>query len=189
MRMGTIRPRLRSQQPTGIEKVLGTSGPASSRSLTLVPSLPDLGFHQATAVRPLTPFVLVQIHAGGDTLKPGAGSKRRDRAGESMTMPEVDKDQLEALRNRVDEEFRSVEEDFRRAEENYRRAEENYRLDIAAIEHLHSRFFGGLTSISTSETSSGNGLYSKPPAAIPPPKPVSAAKVNEEWEIFKSVHK
>ena len=97
-------------------------------------------------------------------------------------MPEADKDQLEALRDRV-------EEDFSRAEEDYRQAEENYRLDIAAIQHLHRRFFGALDSIPTRESSSGNGSNGKPPAAMQPPQPVSAAKANEEWEIFKSIHK
>jgi hypothetical protein len=109
-----------------------------------------------------------------------------------MAMPEVDKDQLQALRDRVEQDFRRVEDDYRRAEENYHRAEENYRLDIAAIEHLHRRFFGALSSIPTSEYSAGNGLNIKPPAAIQPPQhlqPISAAKANEEWEIFKSVHK
>jgi len=107
-------------------------------------------------------------------------------------MPEVDKDQLEALRNRVEEDYRRVEEEYRRAEENYRKAEENYRLDIAAIEHLQRRFSGALSSISTSEFSSGNGLNIKPPATIQPPQPAqptSAARANEEWEIFRSVHK
>ena len=104
-------------------------------------------------------------------------------------MPEVDKDQLGALRNRVEEDFRRVEDDFRRAEENHSRAEENYRLDIAAIEHLQRRFFAALGSIPTSEYSAGNGLNIKPPVTIPPPQPISAAKANEEWEIFKSVHK
>jgi len=132
-------------------------------------------------------------------------------------MPEVDKDQLEALRIRVETDYLRVEEEYRKAEENHRRAEENYRLDIAAIEHLQSRFFGALSSISTGEYSSlngldikppatiqppqpapaaraseysfGTGLSSKPPATIQPPQPVSAARANEEWEIFKSIHK
>ena len=97
-------------------------------------------------------------------------------------MPDMDRDQLEALRHRVEDEYRRVEED-------YRRAEENYRLDIAAIEHLQRRFFAALGSIPTSEYSAGNGLNIKPPVTIPPPQPISAAKANEEWEIFKSVHK
>lgn len=136
-----------------------------------------------------------------------------------MEMPEMDKNQLEALRNRV-------EEDFRRAEENYRKAEENYRLDIAAVEHLHRRFFGTSNGNSASEYSSSNGLNSKPPVTIPSPQPISAARANfaplndisaseyspanglnskpatiqppqptsvakahEEWEMFKSIHK
>jgi hypothetical protein len=104
-------------------------------------------------------------------------------------MTEVDKDQLQALRDRVEEDYRRVEDEYRRAEENYRRAEESYRLDIAAIEHLQRRFFGSLSSISTSEYSASNGLNIKPPATIQPLQPISAAKANEEWEIFKSVHK
>lgn len=106
-----------------------------------------------------------------------------------MAMPEVDKDQLEALRDRVEQDYRRVEEDFRRAEENYHRAEENYRLDIAAIEHLQRRFSGALSSISTSEYSASNGFNSKPPVTLQTPLPTSAARANEEWEIFKSVHK
>jgi hypothetical protein len=106
-----------------------------------------------------------------------------------MAMTEVDKDQLQALRDRVEDEFRRVEDEYRRAEENYRRAEESYRLDIAAVEHLQRRFFAALGSIPTSEYSSSNGLNIKPPVTIPPPQPISAAKANEEWEIFKSVHK
>ena len=90
-------------------------------------------------------------------------------------MSGFEKDQLETLRDRVEEDFR--------------KAKENYRLDIAAIEHLQRRFFGALNSVSTSEYSSGNGLNSKPPATIQPPQPASAVRANEEWEIFKSIHK
>jgi hypothetical protein len=85
-----------------------------------------------------------------------------------------------------------VEEDFRLAEEDYRQAEENYRLDIAAIQHLQRRFFGASNSIPAREYSSGNGLNNKPPAPpapIQPLPPASAARANEEWEIFKSIHK
>lgn len=110
-------------------------------------------------------------------------------------MQEVDKDQLEALRNRVEEDYRRAEEDYRRAEETHRRAEENYRLDLAAIEHLQRRFFGAVNGISATEFPSGNGLSSKPPApplppaSIQPPQPISAARASEEWEIFKSMHR
>ena len=55
-------------------------------------------------------------------------------------------DQLEALRDRV-------EDDYRRLEEEYRRAEQDYRLDVAAIEHLQRRFFGGVSRIPTSDHS------------------------------------
>ncbi len=109
-----------------------------------------------------------------------------------MATAEVEKDQLEALRNRVEDDYRRVEDDYRRAEENYHRAEENYRLDIAAIEHLQRRFSGTVSSISTSEYSAANGFSGKTPATMPTPQtlePLSAAKANEEWEIFKSVHK
>jgi hypothetical protein len=109
-----------------------------------------------------------------------------------MAMPEVDKGQLEALRDRVEMDFRRVEDEYRRAEENYRRSEENYHLDIAAIEHLQRRFFGAPSSTPTSEYSRGSGLNIEPLASIQPSQPsqpVSAAKANEEWEIFKSVHK
>lgn len=110
-------------------------------------------------------------------------------------MPEVDKDQLEALRDRVEQDYRRVEDEYRRAEENYRRAEENYRLDIAAIEHLQRRFSGPAISVPASEYSPVNGFNSKPAAIVPPPQPlqplqpISPAKANEEWEIFKSIHK
>ncbi len=122
-------------------------------------------------------------------------------------MPVVDKDQLEALRDRVEADYRRVEDDYRQAEENYRHAEENYRLDIAAIEHLQRRFSSApasmssssisptgnsATSIPASDYSSSNGLISKPPATIQqiqPPQSTSASRVNEEWEIFKSIHK
>jgi hypothetical protein len=112
-----------------------------------------------------------------------------------MAMPEVDKNQLEALRDRVEMDYRRIEDEYRRAEENYRRAEENYHLDIAAIEHLQRRFAGAPSSTPTSEYSRGSGLNIEPLAPIQPSQPlqpsqpVSAARANEEWEIFKSVHK
>lgn len=104
-------------------------------------------------------------------------------------MPDMDKDQLEALRHRVEDDYRRVEEDYRRAEENYHRAEEDYRLDIAAIEHLQRRFCGALTSIPTGEFSAANGLNSMPPATMQTPQPALAGKAKEEWEIFKAIHR
>jgi hypothetical protein len=97
-------------------------------------------------------------------------------------MPDMDRDQLEALRHRVEDEYRRVEED-------YRRAEENYRLDIAAIEHLQRRFCGALTSIPTGEFSAANGLNGMPPATMQTPQPALAGKAKEEWEIFKAIHR
>lgn len=58
-------------------------------------------------------------------------------------MSGLDGDQLQALRDRV-------EEDYRRAVEAYRRAEQDYRLDVSAIEYLQRRFFGGVSSIPAS---------------------------------------
>ena len=107
-------------------------------------------------------------------------------------MPEVDKNQLEALRDRVEEDYRRLEDEYRRAEENYRRAEENYRLDIAAIEHLQRRFSGPVISVSASEYSPVNAPISKPAVPIQPShplEPISVVKANEEWEMFKAVHK
>ncbi len=88
--------------------------------------------------------------------------------------------------------YRKVEDEYRRAEENYRRAEENYHLDIAAIEHLQRRFPGAPSSTPTGEQSAASGFNGKTPATMPTPQslePISAAKANEEWEIFKSAHK
>jgi len=68
-----------------------------------------------------------------------------------MSMSAMEADQLQALRDRVEEDFR--------------RAEENYRLDIAAIEHLQRRFFGAVSSTSTrnySETTDGSNRDSAP---------------------------
>jgi hypothetical protein len=107
-------------------------------------------------------------------------------------MPEMDKEQLKALREKVEEDYRRVEEDYRRAEENHRQAEENYRLDVAAIEHLQRRFFSPLSSIATIDYSSADVINSKPPVTIQIPQslqPMSAAKASEEWEIFRSIHK
>jgi len=72
-------------------------------------------------------------------------------------MSELGGDQLEALRNRV--------------EEDYRRAEEQYRLDVAAIEHLRRRFFGGVSSIDTRNDSPPSiGSNSESPTATMPPQ-------------------
>lgn len=64
-------------------------------------------------------------------------------------------DQLDALRDRVEEDFR--------------RAEENYRLDIAAVEHLQRRFFGAVSGIATSKYSeTTKGSKGESPATILP---------------------
>lgn len=69
------------------------------------------------------------------------------------------KDQLETLRDRVEEDFH--------------KAEENYRLDIAAIEHLQRRFFGaGSNPSSYSETT--NGSNDESPATILLPRSAPA---------------
>jgi len=84
-------------------------------------------------------------------------------------MPGFEKDQLEALRDRVEEDFR--------------RAEENYRLDIAAIEHLQRRFFGAVSSIPVrnySETTKGSNGDS--PATIPPLQSTPAGSQNDGLE-------
>lgn len=79
-------------------------------------------------------------------------------------MSALEGEQLEAFRDRV-------EEDFRRAEEDFRRAEENYRLDVAAIEHLQRRFFGAVSSIPIrgySESTKGSNDESvTPPRSAP----------------------
>ncbi|MGA2753626.1 MAG: hypothetical protein ABSE53_07650 [Terracidiphilus sp.] len=84
-------------------------------------------------------------------------------------MSGLDRDQLEALRDRV--------------EEDYRRAEENYRLDIAAIEHLQHRFFGAVSSIPTSNDSRPiNGSNSESPTTILPPQSTPARPQSDELE-------
>jgi hypothetical protein len=98
-----------------------------------------------------------------------------------MTMPEVDKEQLEALRDRVERDYRRVEDEYRRAEENYRHAEENYRLDIAAIDHLQRRFSGAPIGVSASEYSPVNGFNTKPAATTQPLEPISAARTFSEY--------
>ncbi len=85
-------------------------------------------------------------------------------------MPTLEGEQLEAFRDRV-------EEDFRRAEEDFRRAEENYRLDVAAIEHLQRRFFGAVSSIPTrdySESTKGSNDES-----VTSPRPAPAGIQND----------
>jgi hypothetical protein len=89
-----------------------------------------------------------------------------------MAMSGVYGDQMEALRGRVEEDYRQAEQNYHQAEENYRQAEqnyhqaeENYRLDMSAIEHLQRRFFGAVSSIPTSNDSPpSNGSYSEPPS-------------------------
>ena len=72
-------------------------------------------------------------------------------------MSGLDGDQLGALRDRVEEE--------------YRRVEEEYRLDVAAIEHLQRRFFGGVSSIPTSNDSQPSiGSNSESPTVTLPPQ-------------------
>lgn len=86
-------------------------------------------------------------------------------------MSGLERDPLDALRSRVEEDYRRAEDDYRRAEEEYRQAEENYRLDLAAIEHLQSRFFGAMSSTPASNYSPpGNGSTSESPAATLPPQ-------------------
>jgi hypothetical protein len=77
---------------------------------------------------------------------------------------------LEALRDRVEKDYRRVEEEYRRVEEDFRRVEEEYRLDVAAIEHLQRRFFGGASSIPTSNDSqrSIESNSESPTAKLPP---------------------
>jgi len=84
-------------------------------------------------------------------------------------MPGFERDQLEALRDRVEEDFR--------------RAEENYRLDIAAIEHLQRRFFGAVSSIPTSKYSeTTNGSDSELPTTILPPQSTPAGSQSDGLE-------
>ena len=84
-------------------------------------------------------------------------------------MSGFEKDQLETLRDRV--------------EEDYRQAEQNYRLDIAAIEHLQRRFFGAVSSIPKSNDSPpSNGSNSKSPTTILPPQYTQASPQSDELE-------
>ncbi len=79
-------------------------------------------------------------------------------------------DQLEALQDLAEEGYRLAEQNFRQAEQNFRQAEENFRLDMSAIEHLHRRFFGTVSSIPTSNYSPrSNGSNSEPPTTYSPP--------------------
>ena len=87
-----------------------------------------------------------------------------------------DRDQLEELRGRV-------EDDYRRAEEDYRRAEEEYRLDMAAIEHLQRRFFGAVSSIPTSNDSPpSNESISESPTTILLPQSTPARPQRDELD-------
>ena len=75
-------------------------------------------------------------------------------------------DQLEALQDLAEEGYRLAEQNFRQAEQNFRQAEENFRLDMSAIEHLHRRFFGTVSSIPTSNYSpASNGSNSESPTS------------------------
>ncbi len=84
-------------------------------------------------------------------------------------MSRLDSDQLEALRDRVEEDFR--------------RAEENYRLDTAAIEHLRRRFFGAVSSIpSGNDSPPSKGSNSESPTTILLPQSTPASSRNDELE-------
>lgn len=95
-----------------------------------------------------------------------------------MMMSGFDRDQLDALRGRVEEE--------------YRRAEEEYRLDMAAIERLQRRFFGSLSGMSTSSMSASTysspsePLNIEPPVTMQAPPPAPAAPRSDEWAMFKA---
>ena len=96
-------------------------------------------------------------------------------------------DQMEALRGRVEEDYRQAEQNYHQAEENYRQAEqnyhqaeENYRLDMSAIEHLQRRFFGAVSSSNRSYSEPpSNGSYSEPPTTILPPQPTPATPLDD----------
>jgi hypothetical protein len=84
-------------------------------------------------------------------------------------MSGLDREQLEALRDRVEEDFS--------------RAEQNYRLDIAAIEHLLRRFFAAASSIPTSnDPPPSNGSNSKSPTTILLPQSSPASPQSDELE-------
>jgi hypothetical protein len=86
-----------------------------------------------------------------------------------MSMSALEGDQLGALRDRVEEDFR--------------RAAEDYRLDIAAIEHLQRRFFGAVSGTSTgnySETTDGSNGES--PTTKLPSRPTPAVSQNDGLE-------
>lgn len=84
-------------------------------------------------------------------------------------MSGMNRDQLEALRDRV--------------EEDYRRAEENYRLDMAAIEHLQRRFFSAVSSFPTGNDSPpSDGSNIKSPTTIPLPQSSPASPQSDELE-------
>jgi len=81
-------------------------------------------------------------------------------------MTELDRDQLEAMRDRVEEDFR--------------KAKENYHLDVAAIEHLQRRFFGAVSSIPNSSYSeTTNGSNDESPTTILPPRSAPAGTQND----------
>ncbi|MGD0480407.1 MAG: hypothetical protein ABSA42_09570 [Terracidiphilus sp.] len=96
-------------------------------------------------------------------------------------MSGFEKDQLETLRDRVEEDFR--------------KAKENYRLDIAAIEHLQRRFFGAVSSIPTSSYSEATiGSNDESPPTILPSRFAPAVPQNDVLdgsirEIFQTSFK
>ncbi len=81
-------------------------------------------------------------------------------------MSGFEKDQLEKLRDRVEEDFC--------------KAKENYRLDVAAIEHLQRRFFGAVSGIPNSSYSeTTNGSNDESPTPILPPRSALAGTQND----------